>query len=111
MRASFRTVLLGGNFFTCKRLLYAVGGEQKILERPLRRSVFLADHLLRVPNLGGALFLARQVVSRMISLGSTVISPPCESGAERRMRRSRVSAAILPISRSGWRTVVSAGFW
>src|ERR1700745_668584 len=102
MRASFRTVLSGDNFFKCKRLLYAVGGEQKILERPFRRSFLLADHPLRVPNLRRrTLFLAREVVSRMISLGATVISPPWESGAERWIQRSRVSAAILPISRSG----------
>ena len=50
----------------------------------------------------------RHVVSRTISSGSTMISPP-ERDSELRMRPSKVSAAMRPISRRGCRTVVNAG--
>ena len=40
MRASFRTVLPGDNLFKCKRLLYAVGGERKILGGRCSRGIY-----------------------------------------------------------------------
>ena len=83
-----------------------IGARKTFLGKTTSTDVSVAEIYL-----GASLFGTLQVVSRIMSLGSTTVSAPFESAPERRMRRSRVSAAILPISRSGWRTVVRAGFW
>jgi hypothetical protein len=50
------------------------------------------------------------VDSRTTSSGSTMIRAGLLSMPGRAIRRSTVSAAIIPIFRNGCRTVVSAGF-
>ena len=50
------------------------------------------------------------VLSRTTSSGSMVMDLGYGDFAGAAMRRSKVSAAITPIRRSGWRTVVKPGF-
>src|SRR5260370_34764730 len=51
------------------------------------------------------------VLARTISSGRTVMVFGYGDFAGALMRRSKVSAAITPISRNGCRTVVKPGFW
>src|SRR2546426_2130845 len=54
---------------------------------------------------------ALQVDSRTTSSGSTMMVLESGEWFELAMRRNTVTAAISPMRRSGWRTVVRAGFW